>query len=53
MCKYTEIENIKLFNGKTIKQINEEVSKEVEHIYLEGWTKGIAIPFRYAYRSNK
>lgn len=45
MCEYTEIENIKLSNGKTIKQVNEEVSKEVERIYLEGWTKGIAIPF--------
>ena len=46
MCEYSEIENIKLSNGKTIKQVNEEVNKEVERIYLEGWTKGIAIPFR-------
>lgn len=46
MCEYSEIENIKFSNGKTIKQVNEEVSKEVERIYLEGWTKGIAIPFR-------
>lgn len=46
MCEYAEIENIRLSNGKTIKQINEEVCKEVERIYLEGWTKGIAIPFR-------
>lgn len=46
MCEYAEIENIKLSNGKTIKQVNEEVSKEVERIYLEGWSKGIAIPFR-------
>lgn len=46
MCEYSEIENIILSNGKTIKQVNEEVSKEVERIYLEGWTKGIAIPFR-------
>lgn len=46
MCEYAEIENIKLSNGKTVKKINEEVSKEVERIYLEGWTKGIAIPFR-------
>lgn len=45
MCEYAEIEKIKLSNGKTIKQINEEVSKEVERIYLEGWTKGISIPF--------
>ena len=46
MCEYKEIENIKLSNGKTIKQVNEEVRKEVERIYLEGWAKGIAIPFK-------
>ena len=45
MCEYKEIENIKLTNGKTIKQVNEEVRKEVERIYLEGWAKGISIPF--------
>ena len=42
MCEYKEIENIKLSNGKTIKQVNEEVRKEVERIYLEG----CAIPFK-------
>lgn len=46
MCEYTEIENIKLSNGKTIKEVNEEVRKEVERIYLEGWEKGISIPFK-------
>ena len=46
MCEYAEIENIKLPNGKTIKQVNEEVRKEVERIYLEGWAKGISIPFK-------
>ena len=46
MCEYKEIENIKLSNGKTIKQVNEEVRKEVERIYLEGWAKGISIPFK-------
>lgn len=45
MCEYDEIEKIKLPNGKTIKEVNEEVRKEVERIYLEGWTKGISIPF--------
>ena len=45
MCEYAEIKDIKLSNGKTIGQVNEEVSKEVERIYLEGWNKGIAIPF--------
>ena len=51
MCEYAEIEKIVLSNGKTIKQVNEEVSKEVERIYLEGWAKGIAIPFRDSRRS--
>lgn len=46
MCKYSEIENIVLSNGKTVQQINAEVNKEVERIYLEGWTQGISIPFR-------
>ncbi|MGL5958196.1 MAG: xenobiotic reductase B, partial [Phocaeicola sp.] len=41
-----EIETIVLSNGKTIKEINKEVKQEVERIYLEGWGKGIAIPFR-------
>lgn len=46
MCEYAEIENIKLSNGKAIKEVNEEVCKEVERIYLEEWAKGIAIPFK-------
>ena len=45
MCAYSEIEKIVLPNGKTVKQINAEVSKEVERIYLESWKKGISIPF--------
>lgn len=45
MCEYTEIEDIKLSYGKTTGQINQEVSKEVERIYLEGWAKGVSIPF--------
>ena len=44
MYEYAEIENIKLSNGKTIKQVNDEVRMEVERIYLEGWAKGISIP---------
>lgn len=46
MCTYAEIENVVLSNGKTVKQVNEDVSKEVERIYMEGWEKGISIPFR-------
>lgn len=45
MCTYAEIENVVLSNGKTVKQVNEDVSKEVERIYMEGWEKGISIPF--------
>lgn len=45
MREYAKIEKIQLSNGKTIKEVNEEVRKEVERIYLEGWTKGISIPF--------
>ena len=45
MCEYTEIEKMVLSNGKTVRQINTEVRKEIERIYLEGWEKGIAIPF--------
>ncbi len=39
MCEYAEIENIKLSNGKTIKEVNEEVRKEVERIYLGRFSK--------------
>ena len=45
MCEYAEIENIKLSNGKTVKEVNEDVRKEVERIYLEGWAK--AFPYRF------
>ena len=41
MCECAEIEDIKLPNGNTVKKVNENVRKEVEHIYLEGWAKGI------------
>ena len=39
MCEYAEIENIKLSNGKPIKEVNEEVRKEVERIYLGRFSK--------------
>ena len=45
MCDYAHIENIRLNNGKTVKEANADVRKEVENIYLEGWSKGISIPF--------
>ena len=39
------IESMELSNGKTVRRIYQDVRKEVERIYLEGWAKGIAIPF--------
>lgn len=45
MCEYVEIEKLRLSNGKTVKEINDEVRAEVERIYTEGWLKGISIPF--------
>lgn len=35
MCKYEEIENWRLSNGKTIMEVNNAVHDEVEKIYLE------------------
>ncbi len=46
MCSYSEIEDIALSEGKTVREVNEAVRQEVERIYVEGWKIGIAIPFR-------
>lgn len=45
MCKYKELENIKLPNGKTVKEVNEAVRREVEQIYSESWRQGVSVPF--------
>lgn len=45
MCRYEDIENWKLSNGKTIKEINNEVHDEVEKIYLDAWAKGVSVPY--------
>ncbi len=45
MCKYEEIENWRLSNGKTIMEVNNAVHDEVEKIYLEAWAKGISVPY--------
>lgn len=45
MCKYEEIENWRLSNGKTIKDINNHVHDEVEKIYLDAWSKGVSVPY--------
>ena len=38
-------EDITLPNGKKATEVYKEVKQEVENIYLEGWSKGISIPF--------
>ena len=45
MCEYKEIENIKLSNGKTIKQVNEEVRKEVNAFTWKDGLKGFLYHF--------
>ena len=45
MCTYKELENIELPNGKTVKEVNEAVRREVEKIYLESWQQGVSVPF--------
>ncbi len=45
MCKYEDIENWKLSNGKTIREINNRVHDEVEKIYLDSWAKGVPVPY--------
>lgn len=38
-------EDITLPNGKKATEVYKEVKQEVENIYLEGWSKGVSIPF--------
>lgn len=45
MCRYEDIENWKLSNGKTVKEINNAVHSEVENIYLDAWSKGVSVPY--------
>ena len=45
MCQYNEIETVELPNGKTVKEVNEAVKREVERIYLESWKQGVSVPF--------
>ena len=45
MCKYYEIETVELPNGKTVKEVNEAVRREVERIYVESWLQGVSVPF--------
>lgn len=45
MCTYNDIENIELPNGKTTKEVNDAVRREVESIYLDSWQQGVSVPF--------
>ena len=45
MCTYKELETIELPNGKTVKEVNEAVRREVEKIYQESWQQGVSVPF--------
>ena len=45
MCTYKDIEQVELPNGKTVKEANEAVRREVERIYMESWRQGVSVPF--------
>lgn len=45
MYRYEDIEAWTLSNGKSIKDINNHVHDEVEKIYLDSWSKGVAVPY--------
>lgn len=45
MCRYEDIEGWTLSNGRSIREINIRIHDEVEKIYLDSWSKGIAVPY--------
>lgn len=45
MCRYEDIEGWTLSNDKSIREINIRIHEEVEKIYLDSWSKGIAVPY--------
>ena len=45
MCTYNYIENVELPNGKTAREVNDAVRREVERIYLDSWQQGVSVPF--------
>lgn len=45
MCRYENIESWKLSNGKTIAEVNNAVHDEIERIYRDAWSKGVAVPY--------
>ena len=45
MCTYKDIELVELPNGKTVKEANEAMRREIDKIYLEAWKQGVSVPF--------
>ena len=45
MCTYKDIEQVELPNGKTVKESNEAMRREIGKIYLEAWKQGVSVPF--------
>lgn len=45
MCTYKDIDKILLPNGKTASEANSNASREIEHIYLDSWQRGVSVPF--------
>lgn len=45
MCAYKELDDIQLPNGKTAGEANHDASREIEHIYLDSWQRGVSVPF--------
>lgn len=41
-----KLDNRALPNGKKIYEVYNNVKEKINSIYLEGWAKGISIPFR-------
>jgi len=45
MCTYKDIKLVELPNGKTVKEANEAMRREIDNIYLEAWKQGVSVPF--------
>ena len=45
MCTYKDLDNIQLPNGKIASVANRDAHREIEHIYLDSWRRGISVPF--------
>ena len=45
MCTYKDLDHVILPNGKTAEEVNLAVSREIERIYRDSWSKGVPVPF--------